>query len=188
VFLAVHTYAQLARGARIVAKPQSPRTPARDLIRKRREEHVPKLSMREAARRAGRSPSWWRMYETGERGITRDAVAEMAIIVGVTPTELEEFGDTDAAEALRTLMHAKIADEPGLADVGEVALTQSRKGSDALLIDIVSGLTEIRNESRLTPVQRVELETAYVQGLQREVAAQIENLRLMIRLTRGGGD
>lgn len=82
------------------------------LIRKRREEHVPHLSMREAARRAGISAPWWRMIETGIRRVSgqdfpergnADTLAAMALAVGVEPAELEAAGRADAAGRLERM-------------------------------------------------------------------------------------
>lgn len=159
-------------------------TSVNELISQRRKDLVPSLSMRQAAHRAGRSPSWWRQYETGERRLAPAPAAEMALVVGLTPDELEAEGYPAEAGALRNLLRERLAAEPGLESVGQVAIAESEKGSDALLVDIVRGLDEIRNEPRLTPDQKRELEATFRRGLRREVSAQLENVRLMIRIAQ----
>ena len=108
----------------------------------------------------------------------------MALVVGLTPDELEAEGYPAEAGALRNLLRERLAAEPGLESVGQVAIAESEKGSDALLVDIVRGLDEIRNEPRLTPDQKRELEATFRRGLRREVSAQLENVRLMIRIAQ----
>ena len=89
-----------------------PPPPEAELIRERREAQVPRLSMREAARRAGLSAPWWRMLETGVRRVkgqdfperaNAETLARMAQTVGVTGAELTAAGRADAAAILEKL-------------------------------------------------------------------------------------
>jgi hypothetical protein len=93
--------------------PQQP--PEMALIRRRREDRVPHLSMREAARRAGISSPWWRVLETGIRRVkgqdfpetaNAETLARMALVVGATEQELRDTGRADAAEKLAKLIAA----------------------------------------------------------------------------------
>jgi transcriptional regulator with XRE-family HTH domain len=69
-----------------------------------------KLSIREAARRAGISDNWWRAVVSGSQNGapangSPEAVAAMARVVGVTPGQLENEGENeDAARVLRELL------------------------------------------------------------------------------------
>lgn len=73
----------------------------------------PKLSVREAARRAGISEGWWRQVVRGYQPLkgggrapmtgSAETVAAMAQVVGVTPEQLEAASRTDAAEELRAM-------------------------------------------------------------------------------------
>ena len=93
--------------------PQPP--PEMRLIRQRREDAVPRLSMREAARRAGISAPWWRVLETGIRRVkgqdfperaNAETLARMALVTGVTPGGLTGAGRADAAAVLTKLLAA----------------------------------------------------------------------------------
>lgn len=74
----------------------------------------PKLSVREAASRAGISEGWWRQVVRGYQPLkgggkapmtgSAETVASMARVVGVTPEQLEEAERPDAAEELRALL------------------------------------------------------------------------------------
>lgn len=85
--------------------------PEGELITAARERA--RLSVREAARRAGISEGWWRQivkgYQTlsgGGYGLLRgpaETVARMAQVVEVTPQQLEDAGRPDAANELRAL-------------------------------------------------------------------------------------
>jgi hypothetical protein len=87
------------------------------LIARKREEKVPRLSRREAARRIGMSETRWRQLENGvirvrgqdypERA-PDDTLAQMAWVVDVTPEELTAAGRSEAAVFLGRL----IADGP----------------------------------------------------------------------------
>lgn len=99
--------------------PPEPPPEAR-LIAKLRDEKVPSLSMREAARRAGMAPATWTQNEQGYRKVgpgvvipiraTDDKLAAMALIVGATPAQLAEAGREGAARALEVLQQDRPAD------------------------------------------------------------------------------
>lgn len=102
----------------MTTRPTPP--PEAELIRRHREDHVPHLSMREAARRAGMSASRWQMIEHGIRRVSgqdfpergpADAIAAMALAVGVPPPELEAAGRQDAADRLVKLAADRAAND-----------------------------------------------------------------------------
>jgi transcriptional regulator with XRE-family HTH domain len=87
--------------------------PEGELINAALKRIRPKLSVREAARRAGISEGWWRQVVRGYQPLkgggkapmtgSAETVASMARVVGVTPAQLQEAGRADAAEELRAL-------------------------------------------------------------------------------------
>jgi transcriptional regulator with XRE-family HTH domain len=121
-----------------VTTPPTP-PPEAQLIRKRREEQVPRLSMREAARRAGISAPWWRMIETGIRRVkgqdfpetgNPETLARMARAVGATSAELAAAGRPDAAAILERLPDDPLA---GLAESVQGASGLTDRQKQALL-------------------------------------------------------
>lgn len=91
-----------------------------------------RLSVREAARRAGISEGWWRQVVKGYQSLSggtygdvrapADTVAGMAKVAGVTPEQLESEGQRpDAAEILR-----KMDDDDG--DVANLLEASARLG------------------------------------------------------------
>lgn len=87
--------------------------PEAQLIGDRRRSRMPKLSMREAARRAGISPAYWRMLETGVRRVkgqefperaSDETLAKMAYVVGVEPGELRDVKRPEAAAVLEAIL------------------------------------------------------------------------------------
>lgn len=84
---------------------EPPKTPYGALIEQAREQAG--LSRREAAKRAGISDSWWKYVVEGRQGSTPvpgtpDTVANMALVVGLDPGDLEsQGGRADAAALMR---------------------------------------------------------------------------------------
>src|SRR5262249_61084522 len=86
-------------------------------IAERREAITPRLSRRQAARRAGISPQSWSNVETGRKVITSDItlpwrasaqmLAQMALVLGITPAELEAAGRADAAQIVARIDAAR---------------------------------------------------------------------------------
>lgn len=93
-----------------------PAPPEAQLIHRLREEMVPTLSKREAARRAGFSVATWDQIEHGYRKVTSaltipiagtaEKVARMGHVVGATPDQLRQAGRGDAAAILQKLIDA----------------------------------------------------------------------------------
>lgn len=95
--------------------------PEAHLIARRRTELVPHLSQREAANRAGISPTRWRQLESGvirvkgrdyRETAPAEALARMAQVVGASPAELEDCGRADAAVILRKLQDSHREPDP----------------------------------------------------------------------------
>ena len=90
--------------------------PEARLIKRLREEKVPPLSMREAARRAGFSVATWTQNEQGYRKVTPafgipiratdEKLARMALTVGATPEQVRATGRDEAARMLEKLIEA----------------------------------------------------------------------------------
>lgn len=100
-----------------------PPTPEGELIRTAREAHIPRLSIREAARRVGLSFEIWGATERGYQSLGRGkpvrkadsshvTVAQMAFAVGVSPEELAETGRADAAATLREIIRRQPPPRP----------------------------------------------------------------------------
>lgn len=98
----------------------TPQPPAEALlIAAKREARVPRLSGREAARRAGISETRWRQLESGVIRVKgtdypemapAETLARMAQAVGATPEELAGAGRKDAAAILEKLPPDPMAD------------------------------------------------------------------------------
>jgi len=104
----------------------------------------PKVSVREAARRAGISEGRWRQIAKGYQSVAGgfhapvtappDTLAKMARVVGVSDSELQEAGRSDAANEMRYLDEVTrddwrlqaLRERPGLslADYSDVELAQ----------------------------------------------------------------
>jgi hypothetical protein len=153
------------KGKPQVTTPAPP--PEAQLITRLRENMVPPLSMREAARRAGMSASAWTQNEQGWRKVapgvtipvraTADKLARMALVVGAKPERLREAARSDAAAILQKLIDAG----PDPAAQLEEILRNSRDLSDAQkrrLIELVRHSSPPANSLRLvknlSPVAR----------------------------------
>lgn len=94
--------------------------PESELIERLRKDATPKLSMREAARRAGISDGRWRQIIKGFKQETADVrvpvkgpadtIARMAQVVGATVDQLRDAGRDDAAAELDRLLNAPESD------------------------------------------------------------------------------
>lgn len=174
------------------AAPSAP--PEADLIRTRRESADPALSRRQAAARAGISPSQWSDVERGSKragsGVivpiqaTAETLARMAQAVGVTAAELASAGRTDAASQLRALdtdrvMRQRIAAIPGLGAFGPKEPPDA--ASQELLPLIAASLNAI-DRSDLPNSARRELTSLFVSNLTHDAARRHDELQLMLRL------
>lgn len=93
-------------------------TPAPEaaVIQRARKRHIPRLSQRAAAEKAGLSPTRWRDIESGWHWVRKGeaetssippaTTAVAAYAVGATPAELREAGCHEAASELQHLIDA----------------------------------------------------------------------------------
>lgn len=168
--------------------------PEAELIRRSRESAELPLSRRQAAGRAGISPSQWSDIERGHKqagsGVTvpvqatAETLARMARIVGATADDLAAAGREDAARELRNLdrdqdLRRRIAAVPGLGPVGQHKLLST--DSQELLPLIVAGLDAIMS-SEIGSKARQEVTAFFVDNLIHDVMRRVDELSLMLRI------
>lgn len=164
------------------------------LIRRSRESVAPPLSRRQAAAKAGISPSQWSDIERGHKqggsGVTvpvqatAETLARMATIVGATADDLASAGREDAARELRNLdrdqnLRRRMAAIPGLGKIGKQKLLSS--DGQELLPMIARGLDAI-GDSRLHDRAKHELSALFIDNLVHDAARRTDELLLMIRI------
>jgi len=169
-----------------------------ELIRRCREAANPTMSRRQAAAKAGISPSQWSDVERGHKkagsGVvvpvqaTAQTLARMARAVGTSPDDLAAAGRDDAARYLRDLdqdrdLRRRIAAIPGLGTIG----TQSPSDVDGaeLLPLIAAGLDAIERTDLPKSAKR-ELTEVFVENLIHDAARRHGELLLMLRLASAG--
>ncbi|WP_327086749.1 helix-turn-helix domain-containing protein [Nonomuraea sp. NBC_01738] len=148
------------------------------LIRERREQMLPKLSIRKAAARAEMSEASWRHIESGRNVGPADKIALMAREVGVTPDELDDTGRGDAARLLRNDVRQRAAGESAMSEVDPAA------SSEALLQMILQGLDEIRRAPTLTDEQKKALEKSLIRSVMSVFNGQMEHIKTAIEIAR----
>jgi transcriptional regulator with XRE-family HTH domain len=170
-----------------------------DLIRQRRESVTPAMSRRQAAMKAGISPSQWSDVERGHKragsGITipvqatAETLARMARVVGASGPELAAVGREDASHQLRAIeqereLRRRITAIPGLGTLGSHPLT----GADGkeLLPLIAEGLDAIEH-SGLPHAAKRELTGMFVDNLINDAARRHSELQLILRLVAASG-
>lgn len=116
-------------------------TPLGELLESARGRMKPKLSQNAAAKKAGTSGTTWRRVIKGSArfgGVdvpfegAPDSIARMALVVGVTPEQLEELGRSDVADDLRSLLAVEPRDDWTLDDA-RAAIAQLQATVDELL-------------------------------------------------------
>ncbi|WP_157250165.1 helix-turn-helix domain-containing protein [Nonomuraea typhae] len=152
--------------------------PEAALIRERREQMLPRMSIRKAAARAAMSEAAWRHIENGRYVGPADKIALMAREVGVTPGELDALGRGDAARLLRGDVRQRAADEPAMADLDSGAT------SEALLQMILQGLDEIRRAPALSEEQKKALERSLIRSVMSVFHGQMEHIKTAIEIAR----
>lgn len=177
---------------------RQPRPPAEaELIQQRREEAAPPLSRRQAAAKAGISPSQWSDIERGHKragpGVvipiqaTADTLARMARTVGVSAEELAAAGRDDAAHQLHALetehgLRKRITAIPGLGVVG----TQQLTGTDGKqLLPLIAESVDAIEHSHLPAAAKRELTGMFVDNLIHDAARRQAELLLMLRIATG---
>lgn len=166
------------------------------LIRQLREDHVPRLSVRAAAKRAGISDTHWRNIERGHQQLkdttvevrpNDETLAKMALAVGARPDQLDAIeGRQHAAEVLRRLLRDRVRGESDLGAIGAHALDASEAGDDGLVSMLVSMLDRIR-DSQLGASQKRELEQLMVSKIAADLDNRAQELNLRIRLAESDG-
>jgi len=156
-----------------------------ELIRERREAMIPRLSHRAAAARAAQlgntsfSAATWQKIEKGVYAAGPDRITLMAMVVGVTPEELEASGRPDAARMLRAEIERRAAQEPLLREVDR------ENTSEAVMQLLLQGLEEIRQEPRLNPAQKLELERQLIRSQLAHLQGQLEQIRTTLEIGEG---
>ena len=179
-----------ADGRRIDPPPEA------DLIhRRRREASGPPLSRRQAAARAGVSPSQWSDVERGSKragpGIvipvraTAETLAKMAAAVGVSAGELAAAGRDDAAGQLRSATRQQQLGER-LAGIPGLGILAGQLGQEAgvqaeLLPLVASGLDAI-DASQVSARTRNQITGLFIDNLRHDAARRHHELLLMLRL------
>lgn len=172
--------------------------PETGLIRDRREAAGSPLSRRQAAARAGISPSQWSDVERGCKragpGIvipvqaTAETLAKMAMAVGVSADELAAAGRDDAAAQLRSaarrqVLGKRLAAIPGLGFLaGQLCPETGARGE--LLPLIASGLDAI-DASTLGTRTKNEITGVFIDNLRHDATRRHNELLLMLRLAEG---
>jgi transcriptional regulator with XRE-family HTH domain len=170
-----------------------------DLIRLRREALVPDMSRRQAAAKAGISPSQWSDVERGHKkagsGIvvpvhaTAETLARMARAVGVSAGDLAAAGREDAARRLRDFeeqrdLRQRIAAVPGLGALAGLALPGD---GAAELLPLIGLCLDAIDRSGLPKAAKQQVTSMFVDNLIHDATRRHSELLLMLRLAAGGG-
>lgn len=192
----VHDFPE-RKGRVVSVHPGAP--PEAMVIRQRREAAIPEMSRRQAAAKAGISPSQWSDVERGHKkagsGVvvpvqaTADTLARMARAIGAGADELAAAGREDAARQLRTLdrdrdLRQRIAAIPGLGSIG--AQTLSGTDSQEMLPLIAAGLDAIER-SDLPKLAKRDITRMFVDNLIHDTARRHAELLLVLRLATDRG-
>jgi transcriptional regulator with XRE-family HTH domain len=168
------------------------------LIRRSRETAGPPLSRRQAAAKAGISPSQWSDVERGSKragpGIvipviaTPDTLAKMAAAVGVTAEELTAAGRADAARQLTSATQEqqlgdRLAAIPGLGSVASQVHSENGIRSD--LLPLIASSLDTIDASQLTTRIKSEITALFLDNLHHDATRRHNELLLMLRLAEG---
>jgi transcriptional regulator with XRE-family HTH domain len=172
--------------------------PEASLIRRWREAAVPPLSRRQAAARAGISPSQWSDVERGSKragpGIvipvqaTAQTLAKMAKAVGAGADELAAAGRDDAARQLRSVTRQQVLGQrlaaiPGLGFLAGPPRPEAGPGGELLPL-VASGLDAI-DASTLSARTKNQITGLFVDNLRHDTTRRHNELLLMLRLAEG---
>jgi transcriptional regulator with XRE-family HTH domain len=176
---------------------QPPLPPEALLMRRRREALTPPMSRRQAAARAGISPSQWSDVERGSKkagtGVivpvqaTARTLAKMAQAIGVTADELAAAGREDAARDMRdtadrTQLRQRLAAIPGL---GTLAGDISGPGQHDELLPLIARALDAIEDSKLPARTKHELAALFTGNLLHDAARRYDELILILRLAEG---
>lgn len=164
------------------------------LIRQRRETAVPSMSRRQAAVKAGISPSQWSDIERGSKmagqgtvvpiRATAETLARMARVVGATVDELAAAGRADAADLLQAAEHdrglrQRLAAIPGIGNIGPREIS----GADGQeLLPIIAASLDAIEASGLPGPARRELTSMLVGNLIHDASRRHAELLLILRI------
>lgn len=152
------------------------------------------MSRRQAAAKAGISPSQWSDVERGHKmagpGVivpvraTAETLARMAQAVGVSDVELAAAGREDAAQQLRTAdrqrgLRDRLADVPGL---GALSRDLWRDDADEELLPIIAAGLDAIEQSELAPAAKRDLTSMFVENLAHDADRRCAELTLILRL------
>lgn len=156
------------------------------LIREKRSLAVPRMSHKRAAELAEQhgggsfSSSTWGKIEKGDYTPPADRLVIMALVVGVTATELDEAGRPDVARLLREEIRRRAQADPAMAEVDPASTPE------AILQMVVHGLEEIRALPGLTDEQKKGLEESLIRNVRQNIATQIDQIRTVLDQSHGG--
>lgn len=163
------------------------------LIQQRREAATSPISRRQAAAKAGISPSQWSDIERGQKRAgqgtvipvraTAETLARMARTIGIAPDELAAAGRQDAADILlaseqRQSLGRRLSRVPG---IGQIGWPERTTEINELLPAIAAALDQIETSELPAPAKR-DLTSMLVSNLTHDVARRHHELRLLLRL------
>ena len=161
--------------------------PEAALIRERRLDRLPPLSVRDAADAATAagvqmSEAGWRSIEAGRYDGPKDKIAIMAQVVGISPDELAELGRregrqnvVEAAGLLEAHLRRRVASEPAMAGVAAESVPER------VLQMILEGIDDIRSTD-LSDDQKESLEKSLIQTIMQSVQGQIVQVRTTLEI------
>ena len=176
------------RGSAVATEPVAP--PEAALIRQRRKDRLPVLSVRDAAAAAtaagvSMSEAGWRSIEAGRYDGPKDKLAIMAQVVGVSADELAELGRrhgrvnvVEAARLLESHVRQRAAAEPAV--VASPLDTES--APEQVLQMILKGIDAIRSAEGLTEGQKSSLEKSLMDAVMQSVGGQIVQVRTTLEI------
>jgi transcriptional regulator with XRE-family HTH domain len=168
------------------------------LIGQRREALVPAMSRRQAAAKAGISPSQWSDVERGHKkagsGVvvpvqaTAETLARMARAVGVSADDLVAAGREDAARQLSAFeqeqdLRKRISTVPGLGVLTDLPLPNE---DDEELLPLIAAALDAIEDSDLPKAAKRELTSLFIDNVIHDATRRYSELLLMLRLASGG--
>jgi transcriptional regulator with XRE-family HTH domain len=155
------------------------------------------MSRRQAAAKAGISPSQWSDVERGHKkagsGVvvpvqaTVETLARMARAVGVSADDLAAAGREDAARQLSAFeqeqgLRKRIATVPGLGVLADLPLP-NEDGQE--LLPLIAAALDAIEDSGLPMAAKRELTSMFVGNLIHDATRRYSELLLVLRLTAG---
>lgn len=157
------------------------------LIRERRENMVPRMSVRRAANQAEKasgetfSEATWRKIESGTYEGPADRIVLMALVVGVTADELDAAGRPDAARLLRQEIRRRADADPALTGIDPGATPEK------VIQMIFRALEQIREAPGLTDDQKRKLESSLIFSVKSNLDASMDQIRTTLEIAADKG-